>query len=217
MIRVLVADDHPVFLEGLCRVLSLNENKIEVLCTAENGEDAIRKEKEYKPDVVLLDIKMPGINGVEATKAIKANRPNVKVIMLTTFDDKDLIQGALKAGANGYILKDTHPDQLIQSIISVYEGNILLSEKVAASMEWEQEDKKKDRGGKKIDKDPYKDFSKRDRDILRLMSQGKDNFEIAEELFISEKTVRNYVSNIYDKLGVHSRTKVVLWALKNRL
>lgn len=214
---MLIADDHPVFLEGLCRVLSLNENEIEVVCTAEDGEDAIRKERAYKPDVVLLDIKMPGINGVEATRAIKSNHPNVKVIMLTTFNDRDLIEGALKAGANGYILKDTHPDQLIQSILSVYEGNVLLSEKVAASMEWEQGEQKHGRDVKKIDRDPYKDFSKRDRDILRLMAQGKDNSEIAEELFISEKTVRNYVSNIYDRLGMHSRTKVVLWALRNRL
>jgi two-component system response regulator DegU len=215
-IRVLVADDHPLFLEGLSTVLSLKDPEIELVATVSNGREAIEQEKELNPDVVLLDIKMPVIDGVEAARIIKQRKRNVKIIMLTTFDDKELIAGALQVGANGYILKDTPVPQLIQAIRTVHQGNILISPQVAEKLSRAEEHSKRADQSER-DAQILNELTAREREILILMSSGKDNNEIADQLSISEKTVRNHVSHIYHIIGVHNRTQAVLWSLDNGL
>jgi DNA-binding NarL/FixJ family response regulator len=215
IIKVLVADDHPVFLEGLCMVLSLNDPGIEVVCSATNGRDAIAKARQYSPDIALLDIIMPVVDGVVAARTIHGEMPGTKVIMLTTFNERSLIRDAIKAGAKGYILKDTPPDRLVRSIKAVYEGNVLFSENVITSLDWGQ--RNPNESNAEDDALLIAQLSTREREILHLLAEGRDNDEIAKRLFISEKTVRNYVSNIYDILDEHSRTKVALWSLKHNI
>jgi DNA-binding NarL/FixJ family response regulator len=213
-IKVLVADDHPVFLEGLCTVLTLTGPEIELVGHVQDGKEALEQARILKPDVVLLDIKMPVMGGVEAAQIIKNEMPKTKIIMLTTFDDKDLILAALKAGTNGYILKDAPVPQIIESIRSVYHGNILISPKVAEKISTTNTEQ----NGNELETEceaKLKEFTVREKEIIRLMVVGNENWQIARELCISEKTVRNYVSQIYDILGVHNRTQAVLWALDN--
>ncbi len=213
-IKVLVADDHPVFLEGLCSILTLRDSEIELVSSVSDGREAVEEVKKLTPDVVLLDIKMPVINGVEAARIIKESTPETKIIMLTNFEDRDLIIAALKVGANGYILKDAPIPQLIQSIRTVYQGNVLISPKVAEKLI--STDEKQDIGNQSIPQDgKLDDLTSREKQILILMTRGRENWEIAQELFISEKTVRNYASQIYAILGVNNRTQAVLWALEN--
>ena len=213
-IKVLVADDHPVFLEGLCSILTLRDSEIKLVSSVSDGREAVEEVKKLTPDVVLLDIKMPVMNGVEAARIIKESTPETKIIMLTNFEDRDLIIAALKVGANGYILKDAPIPQLIQSIRTVYQGNVLISPKVAEKLI--STDEKQDIGNQSIPQDgKLDDLTSREKQILILMTRGRENWEIAQELFISEKTVRNYASQIYAILGVNNRTQAVLWALEN--
>ncbi len=231
-IRVMVADDHPIFLEGLCTVLPLEDPELVIVGTAANGSEAVELEKMHSPDVVLLDIKMPLMNGVEAARQMIDNNADVKIIMLTTFDDLELIEQALQAGAKGYILKDTPVKTIVSSIHTVYEGNVLLSEEVARklidSVERDRaaiidEDKTTLDSGTAVDDANnlqsdvpgcFYELSAKEKAILEHMVSGKSNPEIAEELYLSEKTVRNYISHIYDILGVNNRTQAVLWAVK---
>jgi DNA-binding NarL/FixJ family response regulator len=209
-----VADDHPVFLEGLCTVLTLTGPEIELVGHVENGREALEEARKQKPDVVLLDIKMPVMGGVEAAQMIKSEMPNVKIIMLTTFDDRNLILAALKAGTNGYILKDAPVPQIIESIRTVYHGNVLISPKVAEKI-CSSKDEENSRALDSECEEKLNELTPREKEIIRLMTAGRENWQIARELSISEKTVRNYVSQIYDILGVHNRTQAVLWALDN--
>lgn len=213
-IKVLVADDHPVFLEGLCSILTLRDSEIELVSSVSDGREAVEEVKKLTPDVVLLDIKMPVMNGVEAARIIKESTPETKIIMLTNFEDRDLITAALKVGANGYILKDAPILQIIQSIRTVFQGNVLISPKVAEKLI--STDEEQDIGNQLLPQDgKVDDLTSREKEILILMTRGRENWEIAQELFISEKTVRNYVSQIYAILGVNNRTQAVLWALEN--
>lgn len=208
-IRLLIADDHPVFLEGLCAVLPFKDPGIEIVGTAANGAEAVERERTLDPDVVLMDIKMPGMGGVEAARRMIARRADLRIIMLTTFDDRELIVQALEAGAKGFLLKDTPTSQIVQGIRSVHEGNVLISSSAAAKLDW---------GGRaRAEETPREltEMTEREREVLRLMAEGRDNDRIARELGLSEKTVRNYVSIIYDVLGVQNRTEAVLWALNH--
>ena len=211
-IRVLIADDHPVFLQGLSMVLALNGSEIELVGSAADGEEAVRKAMELRPEVVLLDIRMPGMDGVEAARRMRSEIPGIKIIMLTTFDDRDLITGAMRAGANGYMLKDMTAPQIVQAIQTVYQGNVLISPQVAEKLcgvEGEDISGTEDA----LAREELKKLTKREREILMLMADGEENMAIADRLYISERTVRNYVSQIYQKLGVHSRTQAVVRAL----
>ena len=209
-IRVLVVDDHPVFLEGLCTVLSLKDTDLEVIGTACDGQQAVAREQETQPDVVLLDVMMPVMNGVEAARIMVERRAEIKIIMLTSFDERELIAEALQAGAHGYLLKDTPIDQLIEAIRTVHHGNVLMSPQVAEKLclsttKWVPEALPLP--------EEIAELSTREREVLSRMARGQDNSQIAGELFLSDKTIRNYVSHIYDVLGIHKRTQVVLWAL----
>ena len=196
-------------------VLALNDPGIDVVCSATNGKDAVEKARLYSPDIALLDIKMPVVDGVEAARQIHEEMPETKVVMLTTFNERSLIRDALKAGAKGYILKDTPPDRLVKSIKTVYEGNVLFSENVISALDLQQKDRKE--SNDEDDALLISQLSMREREILHLLAEGRDNGEIAQQLFISEKTVRNYVSNIYAILDEHSRTKVALWSFKHNI
>jgi DNA-binding NarL/FixJ family response regulator len=206
-IRLLIADDHPVFLEGLCAVLPFKDPGIEIVGTAADGAEAVRRALALEPDIVLLDIKMPRMSGVEAARTILGRRRETRIIMLTTFDDRDLIVEAMEAGAKGFLLKDTPTSQIIAGIRTVHEGNVLISEAAAAKLRW-------DGSGVEAARE-LAEMSEREREVLRLMAEGRDNGQIAQTLHLSEKTVRNYVSLIYDILGVDNRTQAVLWALNN--
>ncbi len=206
-IRIVVADDHPVFLEGLCTVIPLKEPDFEIVGAVANGQEAVEQDAAVNPDVVLLDIKMPLMDGVEAARQIRKQHPKTKIVMLTTFNDRDLVVSALRAGANGYILKDSPIPDFIQSIKSIYHGTFLVAAASAETLFWSQQQTEDAEAVR-----AFKELSHREQEIVRLMAGGKDNNEIAEALFLSEKTVRNYISHIYDILGVHSRVQAVLWA-----
>lgn len=208
-IKVLAVDNHAVFLEGLVTLIRIEDPGIDVVGTAFNGQEALELEEKLGPDVVLLDIQMPIIDGVEVARRMKARRPDLKILMLTTFNDRKLITDALSVGANGYLLKDAHADEVIRAIRNVHDGHVLISSDVARRLSVG------DPSVPSINSDKIGDLTLREREVLRLLSQGKSNQEISNELNLSEKTVRNYVSHIYDVLNIHSRTRAALWATEN--
>lgn len=215
-VRTLIVDDHAVFLEGLVTLLRLEDSDIEVVGTALNGQEALEVEERLAPDVVVLDIQMPVMDGVEVARRLKQRRSEVKILMLTTFNDRHLISDALAAGANGYLLKDAHAVDVIQAIKNVHEGHVLISaETVRSLVEAAEETSARSPAFDTIESAMLQDLSAREVDVLRLLSVGKNNREISQDLHLSEKTVRNYVSRIYDVLDVHSRTRAALWAVKN--
>ena len=211
-IRILVADDHPIFLEGFCTLMGLKYPEIEIVAAVSNGEDAIAREAELDPDVCLLDIRMPHMDGIEAARRIRARRHDAKIVMLTTFNEKHLVLGALRAGAKGYILKETPIEQVVQHIKTVHGGDLLIASKAAETLGWMDEE------GDSVIIDPpeaVRQLSKREQTILKLMIEGHDNATIAEAVCLSDGTVRNYVSRVYDVIGVHNRASLVLWAIEH--
>jgi DNA-binding NarL/FixJ family response regulator len=208
-IRVLIVDDHPVFLEGLTTILSLRDSDIEVVGTALNGAEAIEKDAQLDPDVVLLDIKMPVLDGVAVARRLRERRPAVKIIILTTFDDRELIRAAIGAGAKGYLLKDADAAQIIEAIKHVHRENVVLSGDLALRLSSRPTEGEGERAAPEAE-----ELSARELQILRLIAEGKRNSEIGRELSLSEKTVRNYVTHIYEVLNVHTRTRAALWALE---
>lgn len=207
-IRILIVDDQTLMREGLRTILSL-EDDMEVVGLAENGFRAIELAKELKPDIILMDIRMPEMNGVDSTKAIKNLLPEVKIIILTTFDDDEFIIEALKNGASGYFLKDLPSDSLISSIKDAYKGVVIMHPEIMAKLVANISCKDLDSNKpKEIDQDLNK-LTKREAEIYLLMKEGLSNKEIAAKLFITEGTVKNYVSIIYDKLDVKDRTKAI--------
>jgi DNA-binding NarL/FixJ family response regulator len=209
MIKVLIVDDQTLMRDGLKTILDL-EDDIKVVATAKDGEDAIEKVKNEEPNVILMDIRMPVKNGVESTKIIKENFKNIKIIMLTTFQDDEYIIEALANGADGYLLKDIQGDNLIQAIRDVYNGQLMINPQIA--MKLAQYVKKSTVSEKHVTESF--DLSERELEVVRLMVKGFTNKKISKELFISEGTVKNYISSIYSKIGTSDRTQAVL-LLKN--
>lgn len=209
-IKVLIADDHQLFREGLATLLFSAEN-IEVIAQAKDGSEAIEKVKHFKPDVVLLDIAMPIINGIEATKKIKALFPEIKTITVSMHSDKQYVKGALEAGADGYLLKNCTYRQLTDAIQSVYDGKKYLSQDITELVI----------SGyltpSATDTNEYSTLSEREKDIFLLFAEGKSTKEISDKLFISVKTVNTHKQNILDKLGLKSNADIVKYALKNGL
>jgi RNA polymerase sigma factor (sigma-70 family) len=210
-IRVLIAEDETLIRQSLAQLLDA-EPDIEVVAVAADGEQALHLCRQHLPDVVLMDLKMPRMDGIEATKRIKQEMPSVEVCILTIYDDDLNLFEALRAGAKGYVLKDATPQQVAEAIRIIASGGGILSPslvpKVLAEFQRFAETKAELR---KL----FSDLTPRERDILRLLAQGKSNKEIAQTLFLSEKTVRNYVSNILRKLEVNSRTEAALLAAKH--
>ena len=199
MIRVLVADDHPVVQHGLCTMLEL-EDDIAVIGRAADGEEAVEQARTGRPDVILLDVQMPAMDGIEALRRIRANDPDAKVIVLTTYRNEDYLFPSLQAGARGYLLKDATREQLAGAIRKVFAGESLLDPALVTAA----------RAGLPA-------LTARERDVLRLMADGKNNAQIATQLFVSENTVKTHVSNILEKLDVRDRAAAVLTAWKRHL
>jgi DNA-binding NarL/FixJ family response regulator len=213
-IRVLIADDQAVFRRGLYVVLSTEDN-IEVVAEAENGEEAIAKTEELAPDVVLMDVRMPRVNGIEAARQIREISPSTKILMLTVSDEEDDLYQAIKAGANGYLLKEISVEEVADAIRAVAEGQSLISPSMASKLLNEFNSLAK----RAEERDQYlaPRLTTRELDVLRQVARGMSNREIADTLFISENTVKNHVRNILEKLHLHSRMEAVMYAMRERL
>jgi DNA-binding NarL/FixJ family response regulator len=201
MIRVLVVDDHSMVRTGLERLL-YHVPDIEMIGGASSGEDAIRQVEAYAPDVVLMDIAMPGLNGVDATRTIVGRHPGIKVIMVSTFDDQRDVAAALDAGASGYLMKDVEPEALVSGIRSVLTGGVPLSPSVAARVV----------GSRGQPASAPLLLTKRETDVLTLIVEGCSNKQIARTLGISEKTVKTHCGRLFRRIGVHDRTQAAVWA-----
>jgi len=207
-IKVIICDDQEVVCQGLSAILSTADN-LEVVGIGNNGMDALDLIEKVHPDVVLLDLKMPIMNGIHATRAIKEQFEEVKVLILTTYDADAWLFDAIRNGADGYLLKDTSREELINAIEEVAEGKTPLDSKVAGKL-FEQISKKIIPAETMLGKD----LTDREQEILGLIANGKTNADIARALFLSEGTVRNYVSSILEKLNVEDRTQAAVLALR---
>ncbi len=207
-ISVLLVDDHRVVRQGLCDFLELQEG-IEVVGEAGSGEEGVQLAQDLLPDVVLMDLVMPGIDGVEATRRIKAISPSSRVIVLTSFIDDDKVFPAIKAGAISYLLKDVQPEELARAIWAAQRGEAVLHPEVAAKLMHEFTSPQP--------ADTVEQLTEREMDVLRQIARGKSNKEIADALIISEKTVKTHVSNILSKLHLADRTQAAIYALRQRL
>ncbi|GMG96423.1 response regulator transcription factor [Tepidimicrobium xylanilyticum] len=209
MIKVLIVDDQALIREGLNMMLSLYED-IHIIGEAINGQEAIKLLQEKETDVILMDIRMPIMDGVEATRIIKEKYPHIKIIILTTFNEDEYIFQGLNYGADGYILKDVSSKELINSIKSVYRGDMLFHGEVAKTIAGAI------KGSKTIKKESIlESLTPRELEIAKLVGEGKSNKEISEMLYITEGTVKNHITRILDKLELRDRTQLVIY-LKNR-
>ena len=208
-IKVLVVDDHAIIRKGIRAMLDLVPD-IELVGEAENGAQAVKLEQELAPDVILMDLMMPEMDGIAAIKEIKKQRPKARILVLTNFAGEDMIFPAIKAGAVGYHLKDSSPEALIEAIRQVSEGVASLHPSIAKKVldELHNSDRQK------LSEEP---LTQRELDVLRRIAQGRENKEIADDLVISEATVRTHVSNILGKLHLASRTQAALYALREGL
>ena len=206
-IKVIVCDDQEIVRQGLSTILNADP-QIEVLATATDGEDLLGKVDQNKPDLILMDLKMPIMDGVQATRQIHQRYAEIKVLVLTTYDDEEWIMAALHAGADGYLLKDTPSEKLRSAIIDTVTGKMHLDPSVAGKVV-------QNLGTTNYSVETA-EFSLTDREheILELMAQGLSNADIARTLFLSEGTVRNYTSHLFSKLGVNDRTQAVIAALR---
>ncbi|MEA2283182.1 MAG: hypothetical protein QOK21_3789 [Solirubrobacteraceae bacterium] len=205
MITLLIADDHPVVRDALTRLLGDVED-IEVTGAAATGSDAVSVAVETSPDVVLMDLEMPNLNGIEATKALTAARCPSRIVILTTFSDRDRIMGALDAGAVGYLLKDAEPDEIIRGVRAAAEGDSPLAPRAAREMIAERAQLGGEAG-----------LSTREAQVLGLVAEGLPNKVIARRLEISEKTVKAHLTNVFARIGVSDRTQAALWAHRNNI
>jgi two-component system NarL family response regulator len=214
VIRVLIADDQALFRRGLYVVLG-TEDHIEVVAEAENGAEAIARAEDLVPDVVLMDVRMPRVNGIEAARQIRELCPSTKILMLTVSDEEDDLYEAIKAGANGYLLKEISVEEVAEAIRAVVQGQSLISPSMASKLlnEFNSLAKK----AEERQQFPAPALTSRELEVLKLVAKGMSNREIAEELFISENTVKNHVRNILEKLHLHSRMEAVIYAVRERL
>ena len=212
-IRVLIADDHAVFRRGLEMVLG-SEDDITVIAEADNGEQAVSLALELSPDLILMDVRMPGRSGIEATRAIKERLPDAAIVMLTISDEEDDLYEAIKAGANGYLLKEISIDEVAAAIRSVAGGQSLISPSMASKLLTEFATMIKKGDEKQL---PAPRLTDRELEVLKLVARGLNNRDIAKELFISENTVKNHIRNILEKLQLHSRMEAVVYAVREKL
>ena len=209
--KVIICDDQAIVRDGLEMLLKL-EADIEVVGTAEDGAEAVEMVAKESPDLVLMDLKMPVMNGVEATRQIRARYPEVKVLVLTTYDDDEWVFDAINAGASGYLLKDTPRDEVVKVIRGTVSGKVYLDPSVAGRVLEQLSNQSTQPLTMITDK-----LTEREIEVLRLLAKGLNNKDIAERLFLSEGTVRNHVSTILSKLGVSDRTQAAVIALQHGL
>lgn len=212
--KVLIADDIMILRQGLKAVLE-QDHEIEVVALAENGKEACEKCKVYHPDVVLMDMHMPDYDGAYGISAIKEQDPEVKVLVLTTFDDEETIRKALDSGADGYILKEMEDEKVIASVKSVYVGMNIFGGDVYRVMKSRMEQGAVSSQNKVVLEEDSHHFTDRELEIIKLVAQGYDNKDIATELFLAEGTVRNNISRVLDKLSLKDRTQLAVYAVKH--
>jgi two-component system, NarL family, nitrate/nitrite response regulator NarL len=219
-IRIVVADDHPIFRDGLCKLLALEED-FEVVAQAQDGRQVLDVLQQYTPDILLLDLKMPGLDGLATLQRLQAVKNKTRVIVLTASDDKNEFVQAMKLGTSGIVLKQTATELLIKSIRKVHAGEIWLDSHTTAAVirQFVAADdtpppSEPQSASRERERSP---LSQREREIVALVAQGFKNKEMAEKMFISEQTVKNHLHNIFDKLGVSDRLELALYAIHNNL
>src|SRR5499427_1369206 len=220
-IRIVVADDHPIFRDGLCKLLGLEED-FEVVAQAQDGRQVLEVLQQLEPDILLLDLKMPGLDGLATLQRLQAARNKTRVIVLTASDDKNEFVQAMKLGTSGIVLKQTATELLIKSIRKVHAGEIWLDSHTTAAVirQFVASDESpapspiSTAAPRERERSP---LSQREREIVALVAQGFKNKEMAEKMFISEQTVKNHLHNIFDKLGVSDRLELALYAIHNNL
>ncbi|MFW5647978.1 MAG: response regulator [Candidatus Alkaliphilus sp. MAG34] len=211
-ISVLIVDDHSLVRQGLKQLIELEED-INVIALAGDGEEAILKAQQLRPDIILLDINMPNINGIQTLRRLKDMDSTIKVIMLTFHEDREYLFETINLGANGYVLKDAESASLIKAIRDVFKGESYIYPTLATELVKEfnrREEKDKQKTGSNS-------LTKREYEVLTLIAEGFNNREIANHLFISEKTVKNHVSSIFKKINVSDRTQAAIYAYKNNI
>jgi DNA-binding NarL/FixJ family response regulator len=204
MIRVLIADDHGVVRDGLARLLA-SVADIDVVAAAADGEQAVALAREHRPDVVLMDLRMPGMDGSEATRRLLETDPDIQVVILTSFSERDEILSALDAGAIGYLLKDAEPDELIRGVRAAAQGDSPLDPKAARTLIGSR------------NAGPSHPLTDREREVLQLVARGLPNKLVARELGISEKTVKAHLTTVFQRIGVTDRVQAAMWARDHNL
>jgi two-component system NarL family response regulator len=213
-IRVLIVDDHALFRRGIAMVLE-QEKDFELVGEAGDGAEAVQIAQDTLPDVVLMDVRMPKRSGIEATSAIKEVSPTTKILILTVSDEEADLYDAIKAGASGYLLKEVAIEEVVSAIRSVHGGQSMISPSMAAKLLSEFATMVKKTDEKPATAQPK--LTEREMEVLRLVAKGRNNRDIAKELFISENTVKNHIRNILEKLHLHSRMQAVVYAVREKL
>jgi DNA-binding NarL/FixJ family response regulator len=207
--RILIADDQTLFRTGLARLLD-EDPRVQIVGQAVDGADVVKKAAALKPDIILMDLKMPTVDGIEATRRIVAEHPEIKILILSTFDADSYVLQALRAGASGYVLKDSQPEAIVSSILAIMSGERVMANAVANRV-------LDMLTGTSTPKEFYDGLTLREIEILKLLAAGQANKQIAYRLHISEKTVRNHVSHMYEKLQIYDRSQAVLYAVRKGL
>lgn len=211
-VKLLIADDHVFYREGI-RALLGNLPDVHVVGEASNGDEVISKAAEFQPDVILMDLKMPGMNGIEATRRIIKRQADIGILVITMFDDDDSVFAAMRAGARGYLLKDADKDELVRAILAVERGGAIFSPAIAQRMiQYFSTSPARQSAGKKDQPGEFAELTEREMEILELIAQGHNNALIANKLSLSIKTVQNYVSSILTKLQVADRAQAIVRA-----
>lgn len=213
MIKVLIADDQELIRQSLQIVLNTKED-LHVTATVSNGQEVIQSIRKEMPDVILMDIRMPKMDGVQCTKIIKENYPQIKIIILTTFDDDEFVYNALKFGASGYLLKGVSMDELVDAIHKVYSGSAMINPDIATKVVKLFSQMAKADYCIQIEENDEKELTKTEWKIIEQIEFGASNKEVAKNLNLSEGTVRNYLSAILNKLGLRDRTQLAIWAVQ---
>ncbi len=211
MMKVIICDDQAIVRDGLELLLNL-ERDIEVVGLARDGEEAVEMVAQHAPDLVLMDLKMPGMNGIEATRRIRTHHPEVKILVLTTYDDDEWVFDAIRSGASGYLLKDTPRAEVIKAVRGTVEGRSFVDPQVTGKLLQQVASQQEQPTTTITD-----ELTEREVDVLRLLARGLSNADIAERLYLSEGTVRNYVSAILAKLNVADRTQAAVMAIRHGL
>jgi NarL family two-component system response regulator LiaR len=219
---VLIVDDHAVVRQGLRTFIDLQED-MEVVGEGANGSEAASLARQFQPDVILLDLVMPVMDGVAATSRILEGSPGSRVLILTSFGEDDKVFPAIRAGAQGYLLKDIHPNELVRAVREAHQGKVQLNPDIARRLMSAVAAVPQDLASRAVEpagvarNSPVDELTGREREVLRMIARGLNNRDIAEAMIISEKTVKTHVSNILSKLGLDDRTQAAIWALKHGL